>query len=73
MTVSRVSSLSMLDRCRIYSKNRMAEVSISEPDDDLNRYIDFFEKINPYDWGNDDYLLELVNNVFYRTEGDGEE
>lgn len=69
MSVSVVSSLIMLDRCRIYSEIRMTEVSLSEPDDQVDQYIDFLEKINPHDWGNDFYLYELIENVFYRKKG----
>ena len=70
MSVSTLSSLIMLDRCRIYSKNRNEEVSISEPDDSVDQYIDFVERINPADWGNDTYLFELIENVFDRKEED---
>ena len=66
MSVSVISSLIMLDRCRIYSKNQDTEVSISEPDDQVELYIDFLEEINPYDWGNDMYLLDLIDDVFCR-------
>lgn len=66
MSVSVVSSLIMLDRCRIYSKNKRKEVSLSEPDDQVEQYIDFLERINPCDWGNDLYLFDLIENVFYR-------
>ena len=68
MSVSRVSSLIMLDRCRIYSEDRNKEVSLSAPDDQVNQYIDFLEKINPYDWGNDMNLFELIEKVFYRKK-----
>ena len=68
MSVSRLSSLLMLDRCRIYSEDRNKEVSLSEPNDQVERYIDFLEMLNPYDWGNDMYLFELIENVFYRKE-----
>lgn len=68
MSVSTVSALIMLDRCRIYSKNKNCEVSLHEPDDQVDQYIDFLEKINPYDWGNDMYLFELIENLFYRKE-----
>lgn len=73
MNVSSTSSFSMLERCRIYSKNRMAEVSLSEPDDQIEQYIDFLERLNPYDWGNDSYLFELIENVFYRKKEAEEE
>lgn len=66
MSVSMRASLLMLERCRIYSKHKGTEVSISEPDDQVDQYIDFLEKINPYDWGNDDYLFELIDNLFHR-------
>ena len=68
MSVSTVSSMIMLDRCRIYSKNRNEEVSLSEPDDSVEQYIDFLERINPYDWGNDMCLFELIESVFLRKE-----
>ena len=68
MSVSRVSSLIMLDRCRIYSEDRNKEVSLSAPDDQVDQYIDFLERINPSDWGNDTYLFELIENVFYRKK-----
>jgi len=67
MSVSVRSSLIMLDRCRIYSKHRNEEVSISEPDDPIT-YIDFLERINPFDWGNDTYLFELLEQVFHRKD-----
>jgi hypothetical protein len=69
MSVSMVSSMIMLDRCRIYSEDRNTEVSLSEPDDQVEQYIDFLEEINPLDWGNDMYLFELIENVFYRKKG----
>ena len=68
MSVSRLSSLLMLDRCRIYSEDRNKDVSLSEPNDQVERYIDFLEMLNPYDWGNDMYLFELIENVFYRKK-----
>ena len=68
MSVSIVSSMIMLDRCRIYSKDRNTEVSLHEPDNQVDEYIDFLEKINPSDWGNDMYLFELIENVFYRRK-----
>ena len=67
MSVSVLSSLIMLDRCRIYSKDQDTEVSISEPDDQVDQYIDFLEEINPSDWGNDMDLFELIESVFYRS------
>ena len=69
MSVSVLSSLIMLDRCRIYSKNQDTEVSISQPDDQVDLYIDFLEEINPSDWGNDMWLLDLIDDVFNRKEG----
>jgi len=66
MSVSIVSSLIMLDRCRIYSKNKNEEVSIYEPDDQVDQYIDLLERINPADWGNDKNLLKLIDNLFQR-------
>ena len=68
MSVSIVSSLIMLDRCRIYSKDRNTEVSLHEPDNQVDEYIDFLEKINRADWGNDMYLFELIESVFYRKK-----
>jgi len=68
MSVRTVSSLIMLDRCRIYSKHRATEVSLSEPDDQIDQYIDFLEWINPADWGNDTHLLELIESIFHRKE-----
>ena len=68
MSVSLVSSMIMLDRCRMYSKDRNSEVSLSEPDDQVEQYIDFLERINPSDWGNDMYLFELIEGVFYRKK-----
>ena len=68
MSVSKLESLIMLDRCRIYSEDRNKEVSLSEPDDQVEQYIDFLEMLNPYDWGNDMYLFELIENVFYRKK-----
>ena len=68
MNVSIVSSMIMLDRCRIYSESRNTEVSLHEPDNQVNQYIDFLEKINPYDWGNDTCLFELIESVFYRRK-----
>lgn len=72
MSVTMLSSLLMLDRCALYSKTRMTEVSLHEPDDQVYQYIDFLERINPADWGNDFYLLELIDNVFCRKKGAGE-
>lgn len=72
MSVDTLSSLLMLDRCAHYSKIRMKEVSLHEPDDQVEQYIDFLERINPADWGNDDYLLELIDNVFSRKKEAGE-
>lgn len=68
MSVSLVSSMIMLDRCRIYSENKQTEVCLSEPDDSISQYIDFMEKINPSDWGNDFHLFELIENLFYRKK-----
>lgn len=68
MSVSLVSSMIMLDRCRIYSENKQTEVCLSEPDDSVDQYIDFMEKINPSDWGNDFQLFELIENLFYRKK-----
>ena len=68
MSVSLVSSMIMLDRCRIYSENKQTEVCLSEPDDQVDQYIDFLERINPSDWGNDLYLFELIEGVFYRKQ-----
>ena len=72
MNVSIVSSMIMLDRCRIYSESRNMEVSLHEPDDQIDQYIDFLEKINPSDWGNDTYLFELIESVFYRRKEIGQ-
>lgn len=68
MNVSLVSSMIMLDRCRLYSIHRKGEVSLSEPDNQVDQYIDFLERINPYDWGNDFYLFELIEAVFNRKK-----
>lgn len=68
MSVSVTTSLIMLDRCRIYSESRNTEVSLYEPNNQLDQYIDFLERINPYDWGNDGYLFQLIENVFCRKE-----
>lgn len=65
-SVSLVSSMMMLDRCRLYSKYRNSEVSLFEPDNQVEQYIDFLERINPSDWGNDEYLIELIDSVFKR-------
>ncbi len=67
-TVSLVSSMIMLDRCRIFSESRNTEVYLFEPDDRIELYIDFLEEINPHDWGNDMYLFDLVEAVFHRKQ-----
>ena len=60
-------SLIMLEVCRIISQNREDGISsFVEPDDMMDLYIDFLEEINPCDWINDEYLQELVDNVFLR-------
>ena len=62
-------SLIMLEVCRIISSNREDGISsFVEPDDSIDLYIDFLEQIS-YDWGNDDYLFELIDNVFHRKKG----
>ena len=62
-------SLSSLEVCRLISKNRKDGIChFSEPDDSIDLYIDFLERIS-YDWGNDDYLFELIDNVFHRKKG----
>ena len=59
----------MLSVCQIISKNSKDGVCTwIEPDDTLDAYIDFLEQIS-YDWGNDDYLFELIDNVFHRKKG----
>ena len=58
-------SLSVIDVCRIISKNRKDGIcSMNEPDDRIDAYIDFLE-IFP-DWGNDDELLRLIDGLFSR-------
>ena len=72
MSVSVRDTLSMWGTCH-YLANRDSSNSticvMSEPDDSLDLYIDFLEKLNPYDWINDFYLLELIYSLF---EGDEE-
>ena len=64
-------SLIMLEVCRIISMNRKDGISsIVEPDDTMDSYIDFLEEINSCDWINDEYLQELVDNVFTRKKRD---
>ena len=59
-------SFVMLEVCRIISSNREdGYSSFIEPDDTIDLYIDFLEEIS-FDWGNDEYLLELIDNVFNR-------
>jgi hypothetical protein len=65
-----VESLFMLSRCRIRSTYHEGAVSIYEPNDQISRYIDFLRRINPSDWGNDENLLDLIENIFYRKEAD---
>ena len=61
-------SLIMLEVCRIISMNRKDGISsFVEPDDTIDLYIDFLEKIS-FDWGNDEYLLELIDNIFNRRD-----
>jgi len=67
LSVSVVSSLIMLDRCRIYSKNRNTEVFLFEPDNRIELYIDFLEALSS-DWGNDMYLFDLIESVFHRKK-----
>ena len=58
----------MLGVCRIISSNREdGYSSFIEPDDTIDLYIDFLEKIS-FDWGNDEYLLELIDNIFNRRD-----
>ena len=60
----------MLEVCRIISMNREDGISsFVEPDDTMDSYIDFLEEINSCDWINDEYLQELVDNVFTRKKG----
>ena len=66
MSVKSYESLCNLEMSRIISKTRNGLCSLKEPDDFINLYIDFLEKINPYDWGNDYKLIELVESVFIR-------
>ena len=67
MSVSATESISMLAVCEIFSKRNTSGISLdSKPDDSLELYIDFLEKLNPYDWINDEYLFELIDNVFFR-------
>ena len=62
-------TISMLSTCLHFSKiNRNGESSFSEPDDTLDAYIDFLDIIS-CDWINDDYLFELIDNVFHRKKG----
>jgi len=68
MSVKSYESLYNLEMSRIISKNRNGVCSLIEPDDTIDLYIDFLEKINPYDWGNDHRLIELVESVFIRKE-----
>ena len=68
MSVKSYESLYNLEMSRIISKNQNGLCSLSEPEDTIDLYIDFIEKINPYDWGNDYRLIELVESVFIRKE-----
>lgn len=69
MSIKSYESLSMLEISRIISSNRKDGIcSLKEPDDTIDFYIDFLEKINPYDWGNDEYLMDLIDNVFTRKK-----
>ncbi len=67
MTVSARESLAILSTCEIFSR-RNGICSQSEPDDSTDLYIDFLEKLNPYDWINDFYLLGLIDNLFHRKK-----
>jgi hypothetical protein len=59
------NGLIMLRVCEIISSNREDGLSsFVEPDDSLGLYIDFLEKLNPYDWINDFKLIKLCENVF---------
>ena len=59
-------SFVMLEVCRIISSNREdGYSSFIEPDDTIDLYIDFLDEIS-CDWINDEYLLELIDNVFNR-------
>ena len=63
-------SLYMLAACIIWSNLRGDRIgSFIEPDDSLDLYIDFLNKLNPSDWGNDERLMKLIDNVFHRRGG----
>lgn len=64
------NGLIMLAVCEIISSNREDGFSsFVEPDDSIDLYIDFLEQINPCDWGNEPYLMDLIDNVFNRKKG----
>ena len=69
MSVSARESISMLAVCEIFSKRNKDEISRdTRPDDTLDMYFDFLEKLNPYDWINDTYLQELLEALFERKK-----
>ena len=62
------NGLGMLEVCRIISSNTDDGISsFIEPDDTIDLYIDFLDMFP--DWINDEYLLELIDNVFTRKKG----
>jgi hypothetical protein len=66
MNVSISESINMIGTCVYLSTRNNQDASMSEPDDSLELYLDFLEKINSADWINDFYLLELIDNLFQR-------
>ena len=61
-----IRSLSVIEICRIISKNREDGICrMNEPDDRLDAYIDFLDIIS-VDWINDEELLELMDKLFNR-------
>ena len=59
-------SIHCLGTCEAFSRINQDERSFTEPDDSLDLYFDFMERINRYDYVNDHYLDELLQRVFNR-------
>ena len=57
-------SLTMLRICEMISRNKNKTVSLCEPDDTIDSYIDFLERFP--DWGNDTVLCKQVESIFIR-------
>ena len=67
-TLTIKQSLMALEIARMFSERNQNECAFIEPDDTLDLYFDFMEKINPYDYINDWRLDELLQKVFCRKK-----